>query len=305
MSPGEWLFVALVAAALGGAWYGLVLRPRRREARRAAWRTEGLAPEARKALFEDSPLLRRVPPGLRSRVEGHARVFLEEKRFVTGDNLAWDDRMGLIVAGHAGLLLAGREAPTYFPALESVLLVADVFEGRRTTELEGGAVLEEDEERVGESWQAGVVILSWPDVLEDEARPQEGFHVVLHELAHQLDDEDGLTTGAPRLPDPARGPAFAEALDETLTALRRPRRRSRSAALDEYAATDHVELFAVASEAFFCRPQRLRREHPRLYAALTDYYLVDPITWAPGAGDAGEPPLVGEPAAGAEPPVTH
>src|SRR5690606_21759999 len=55
LSPGEWLFVALVAAALGGAWYGLVLRPRRREARRAAWRTEGLAPEARKALFEDSP----------------------------------------------------------------------------------------------------------------------------------------------------------------------------------------------------------------------------------------------------------
>lgn len=292
---GDVVLVLTVLAALGGAWYALVLRPRLREARRAAWRSEGLAPAARAALFEESPLLRRVPAGLRSRIEGHARVLLEEKRFVTGDDLAWDDRMGLIVAGHAALLLAGREAPRYYPALESILIVADVFEGRRTTELDGGAVIEEEEERVGESWQAGMIILSWSDVLADEARPEEGFHVVLHELAHQLDDEFALTSGQPRLPDPALADAFAGALDETLAALRRPRRRSRSAALDDYAGTDTVELFAVGTEAFFCRPVRLRREHPRLYAALASFYGLDPVSWPawsgddPHAGDASNP----------------
>jgi Mlc titration factor MtfA (ptsG expression regulator) len=282
---GDVVLVLVALAALGGAWYALVLRPRRREARRAAWRSQGLATEARQAMFEGSPVLRRVPAGLRRRVEGHARVLLEEKRFVTGDDLAWEDRMGLIVAGHAALLLAGNETPSYFPRLESILLVADVFAGRRVTELDGGAVIEEEETRVGESWQAGMIILSWPDVLEDEAHPQDGFHVVLHEFSHQLDDEFALSSGAPRLRDARAAEAFAEALDETLAALRRPRRRSRSAALDEYAATDPVELFAVGSEAFFCRPVRLRREHPRLYAALSSFYGLDPVAWPANSGE--------------------
>ncbi len=282
---GDVVLVLVVLAALGGAWYALVLRPRRRESQRAVWRAQGLSAAARQAMFDGSPLLRRVPAGLRSRVEGHTRVLLEEKHFVTGDGLAWEDRMGLIVAGHAALLLTGREAPSYYPALKSILLVADVFEGRRVTELDGGAVIEEEETRVGESWQAGMIILSWPDVLEDEARPMDGFHVVLHEFAHQLDDEFALSSGSPGLPDPGAAEAFANTLDETLAALRRPRRRSRSAALDDYAATDAVELFAVGSEAFFCRPVRLRREHPRLYAALSSFYSLDPVAWPANAGE--------------------
>jgi hypothetical protein len=50
--------------------------------------------------------------------------------------------------------------------------------------------------------------------------------------------------------------------------------------MDSYGATNEAEFFAVATETFFCRPAALAIEHPRLYAALTDFYRIAPFDFA-------------------------
>ena len=51
--------------------------------------------------------------------------------------------------------------------------------------------------------------------------------------------------------------------------------------LDPYAATDHSEFFAVATETFFEKPNALRQKHPHLYTTLRNFYNQDPAAWSP------------------------
>jgi Mlc titration factor MtfA (ptsG expression regulator) len=50
----------------------------------------------------------------------------------------------------------------------------------------------------------------------------------------------------------------------------------RPSFLDQYGATNPAEFFAVATEAFFETPIKLRSSHPQLYAELKLYYQQDP-----------------------------
>ena len=50
--------------------------------------------------------------------------------------------------------------------------------------------------------------------------------------------------------------------------------------LDRYGATNPVEFFAVATEAFFERPRALRARHPELYAEFARFFRQDPIRYS-------------------------
>ena len=52
------------------------------------------------------------------------------------------------------------------------------------------------EERLGESWRTGQLVLSWDDVLHGAADVHDGHNVVFHEFAHKLDMLDGLADGS-------------------------------------------------------------------------------------------------------------
>ena len=49
----------------------------------------------------------------------------------------------------------------------------------------------------GEAWGRGPVILSWANVLDAGKRP--GHNVVIHEMAHKLDLQNGVANGFPPL----------------------------------------------------------------------------------------------------------
>ena len=86
-----------------------------------------------------------------------------------------------------------------------------------------------------------------------------------------LDFEDGGADGVPSfMPWGAVQPWVALMHRES-----RKVRKHRSL-LRDYAATNEAELFAVATEAFFEKPDQLRKRRPELYEALADYYNVDP-----------------------------
>ena len=48
--------------------------------------------------------------------------------------------------------------------------------------------------------------------------------------------------------------------------------------LREYGATNEAEFFAVATEAFFERPERMLELTPDLYKEMSRFYGVDPAS---------------------------
>lgn len=103
--------------------------------------------------------------------------------------------------------------------------------------------------------------------------------VVLHEFAHQLDQQDGSADGVPILESRSSYTTWARILGTEYERLQDLVKRHRKSLIDEYGATDPAEFFAVVTELFFKRPKRLQRDKPDLYDELKTYYKVDPAQW--------------------------
>jgi Mlc titration factor MtfA (ptsG expression regulator) len=143
----------------------------------------------------------------------------------------------------------------------------------------GGVLQEQRQALSGESWTQGQVILSWEHVLEGAALPDDGANVVLHEFAHQLDQQKGHANGAPPLRGAARYARWSQVLGAEFERLRAMAHEGLPTLLNPYGASDPAEFFAVATEAFFEQPAALAAEAPALYAELSAFYRVDPRAW--------------------------
>ena len=118
----------------------------------------------------------------------------------------------------------------------------------------------------------------WDDVLAGAADAHDGHNVVLHEFAHQLDQEDGAGDGAPVLPARSMYVAWARVLGHEFARLVRETQQHHRTLIDRYGATSPAEFFAVATEVFFEKPRQLRSKHPELYAQLRQFYQQDPAS---------------------------
>jgi len=215
-----------------------------------------------------------LPPVDRLELEGLVQVFLDEKRFEGAAGLEITDEIKVTIAAQACLLLLHRDTDIY-PELETVLVYPHAFV-TRATHREGPVVIEGPEARVGESWQRGLVIVAWDEILRDARGLRPAHSVVVHEFAHQLDAEDGDVTGAPKLGSRARYVEWAHVLGEEYRALGERLSHGRATDIDAYGATSPAEFFAVVSEQFFERPGALRKTHPTLYDELVSFYRLDP-----------------------------
>ena len=228
------------------------------------------------------PAYRRLPADLRAQLHGHIHVLLAEKHFEGCNGLEITDEVRVTIAGEAGLLLLNRET-NYYPDLVTVLVYPSIFYAD-VEDADGHIVSEYKEDRSGESWDLGVVILSWEDAVEHASTGRAGYNVVLHEFAHQLDMENGAMDGVPRIADRHERDAWRAAFAAAYDRFERAAYSNRRTLVDPYGAGDPAEFFAVVTESFFERPLALSREYPDLYAALSRYYHVDPAAWqAPGA----------------------
>ncbi|HET7585278.1 MAG TPA: M90 family metallopeptidase [Gemmatimonadaceae bacterium] len=227
-------------------------------------------------LIASVPLLRTLPQEDRRELAGHVRVFLDEKVFEGCGGLHLTDEMQRIIAAQACVLLLRRETD-YFPALRAILVYPSAYRAP-VSEERGGVVEEREESRLGESWERGVVVLAWDEIRADLVDPEVGHNLVLHEFAHQLDDEDGLADGTPTLSGRDAYRAWMDAFERAYTALRQ-RGADRDGVLDAYGAESPAEFFAVAVEAFFTNPQRMLERHAPLYDSLQAYFAQDPAHW--------------------------
>ena len=242
--------------------------------RREALREQPLSSEERALLDKNIPYLNSLSGEDRSELESLVRVFLAEKSFEGCGGLTLTDEIKLTIAGQACLLLLHRETDIY-PNVDSILVYPSAYRVP-TEQYDGLVVVQEDQTRLGESWQRGLVVLAWDHVLSGAAQPCDGQNVVLHEFAHQLDSEDGVMNGTPDLGARARFTSWAHVLGDEFAELSERLHAGRSSDIDPYGATNPAEFFAVLTEMFFEKPRALKRRHAELYAELAEFYKQDP-----------------------------
>jgi hypothetical protein len=236
-------------------------------------------------IVRNVPYVRALHTDERKHLEELIQIFIAEKNFEGCGGLAVDDAMKTIVAAEACVLLLGREKPSFFPSLNSVLLYPGAFyaaDGMAVGEHQW--IAEDSAEKLGESWHRGAIILSWEHVKREGNMLNDGLNVVLHEFAHQLDEERGFADGTPDLASQGlKYSEWSEVMSHEYSSFLRDLRRGRRNPIDEYAAKCPAEFFAVATETFFERPLQLRSRHPKLYDEFVLFYGVDPAAWREAA----------------------
>ncbi|YCM45284.1 M90 family metallopeptidase [Verrucomicrobiaceae bacterium 227] len=215
-----------------------------------------------------------MPEELKKRLEVLTLVLMAEKNFEACGGLEEVTReMKLVIMAQAAFLLLGRDHD-FFPKLRTVLVYPEAYRGRdRHGE-------EEDGGRLGESWGSGTVVLSWKSVQRGGENDEDGTNVVIHEFAHQLDQENQHADGLPELAGNQPIGRWASTFSEAYEAFCEDLEAGRRTVMDPYGATNPAEFFAVASETFFEKPKQLKREEAALYEQLQTYYGVDPSTWS-------------------------
>ena len=267
--------LAVLVLALAAAGLGLLVQPWWARRRHQQLRTLPFPRAWTRILQRRVPLVQRLPAPLRRRLLGLIQVFIADKPFIGCAGLHVDDEMRVTIAAMACLLLLGQDGDACYPRLRQVLVYPQAFVVPRRQLLPGGVVSQQPQALAGESWAQGQVILAWSEVLAGAADPADGRNVVLHEFAHQIDQDGGDADGRPWQRDEASRQRWAAVMDEGLARLR----DAPSDTLDAYGSTDPAEYFAVATEAFFERPQALLQAAPQLYEALSRLYRLDPRAW--------------------------
>ena len=270
------MLAIVVLAALYVGW--LLTAPRRARSRRERLRRRQFPEAWQRILRRRVKSYRRLPAQLQQQLKEHMQVFLAEKDFIGCDGLVVTDEMRVTIAALACLLILNRETD-YYPNLRQVLVYPGAFVVDMEESDEAGVVRNDSHVLSGESWSQSQVILSWEDVVEGAAVDDDGYNVVIHEFAHQLDQEAGYANGAPELATRGQYARWSRVLGEEYERLRSSVEAGEQSLLDDYGATDPAEFFAVLAEVFFEQPLPLREENPVLYDELSRFFSVDPANW--------------------------
>lgn len=217
------------------------------------------------------------PQELRQAHEDLVLAFVARKPFIGCAGLEVSDRMRVVIAGHACLLILARGMSAYSHVRE-ILVYPGQFVARRKNVGPGGVVHEHAQVLRGESSSLGQVVLSWADVI---APGEAGHNLVVHEFAHQLDQAKGAANGAPFTSAGAtQRERWARVMSDEFDRHQRQAAAGGPTLLSPYGATSAAEFFAVCSEVFFELPQPMQYLHPELYLELARYYRLDPASWS-------------------------
>ena len=230
-----------------------------------------------KIIRKNVPLYNRIPETLKKQLHGLINIFLAEKNFEGCGGLEITDEIKVTIATQACILLLNRKT-SYFRKLHTILVYPHTYIAK-TISSNDRIIIEGHDARLGESWQNGPVVLAWDSVTGGTSNIHDARNVVIHEFAHQLDQEDGSADGAPILEKRSRYITWAKVLSEEYETLQREKEKHIRSVLNKYGATNPAEFFAVATETFFEKPKQMKKKHQELYDELRNYYKLDPAKW--------------------------
>ncbi len=272
------LAIILICVIATGAIYWIASSNNRIKIRRQAIASMPFPTAWRKIIKHRVPYFRYLPDHLKLELKRHIKIFMSEKIFIGCDGLKVTDEMKVTIATQACLLLLNNPR-NYYPTLKQILIYPSAFKVSSEQSNELGLSWVQQRVLSGESWQDGKVILSWQDTLEGAQDPFDGNNVVIHEFAHQLDQQTGTANGAPELSSKLAYESWSSVLSKEFALLQAKKQQGESSLLSHYGATNPAEFFAVISEVFFEQPKALANEHPELYRELKGFYQIDPLTW--------------------------
>ncbi len=213
----------------------------------------------------------------RARLKQLTILFLAEKPINGAGNLHIDNGARLAIAIQACMLILNLDLDWYKTWTE-VILYPSGFVARHEEVDEAGVVHTVEEPMSGESWPNGTVVLSWTDV--QQAGKADGYNVVIHEFAHQIDMLNGDANGFPPLHKDMSREQWAAVFSKAYEHFCKHVDDWEDTVIDEYAAENPAEFFAVISEVFFETPLAVREEYPDVYAQLALFYRQDPVARA-------------------------
>jgi len=244
--------------------------------RRRRLTAEPFPPAWREYLQSNVGIIPRLSTAERDKLFDIAKVLVAEKNWEGCGGFVITDEVKVTIAAQAALLLLGIEHD-YFSRCLSILVYSDAYEA--PTDPHSFADNTGTDARLGEAWYRGPTVITWQTALEESRNWANGCNVVLHEFAHQLDFLDGVIDGTPVLRNLELGRRWHDVMTAEFKKLTSDSEQGRATVIDEYAATNPSEFFAVTTECFFTQPQRLHEKHPLLFDVLREYYGQDPRAW--------------------------
>lgn len=208
-------------------------------------------------------------PGERSRFEELIKLLLDQVYWEGRSDLEVTDEMRVSIAAQACRLTLHLPEDAY-RRVQTIY----VFPG--TYSAHGGDSGEGRSHRHGEAWLRGPVVFSWDAAQRGVQNEDDGRNVVYHEFAHKLDMLDGYADGVPPIQTSGAHRAWTEVLEVEYKALVQADERGKRTLLDKYGAINPAEFFAVSTELFFERPDRMKDRHAELYRSLAAFYRQDP-----------------------------
>lgn len=238
--------------------FGLFRSLRRRKFLRKEFPQEWIA-----VLRRCVPFFSELPPELRAKFLDRTKIFVWEIVWIEAGGMKITDEVRVVIAAAATRLALHLSDSVYNRLTEIVVYPSHYHHP------------DDDAVVFGEAHQWGTVVLSWDAVVGGLANPHDGHDTATHEFAHVLDRGNGQFNGTPELRAGADYRPWAMVLGHHFDRLRKNKRPERQV-LREYGATNEAEFFAVATEAFFEKPERMLEETPDLYEELSRFYGFDP-----------------------------
>ena len=224
--------------------------------------------------FAALPVLDGLSADERQHLRELAVLFLHRKTFDGVRGLEVTRRMQLIIALQACLPVLELGIGCY-AGWETVIVYPSGFAPEHVFTDEFGVEHRRRDELSGEAWARGPVLLSWDDT--EHAGELDGYNLVIHEFAHKLDMQNGRANGFPPLHRGMSSALWTRVFSEAFEDFVQRCERGEEIGIDDYAASNPAEFFAVLSEVFFERPDILADSYPAVYEQLCRYYRQNPL----------------------------
>lgn len=180
------------------------------------------------------------------------RYFLYSKNFIPRNKMKITPEMKVLISACAAQLTFGLP-DIKFSHFNNIIIFPRRFLNTITGHYHSGEVN-----------LHGAIMFSWEDILKGFSDSENGYNVVLHELAHVLKLENIIENDEFRF----LKEEYLHNYSHEARFLTDKINSGEVGFLRKYAGTNEDEFFAVAVESFFERPLKFRETLPELYMLL-------------------------------------
>lgn len=211
-----------------------------------------------------------------------SRIFIAEKYWEGCGGLKLSSAHQAVIAGQASLMTLAFPS-WFFDACRTLLVYPTAYVANGITHMVDGQIgIHGQQPRSGQTSYRGPVILNWSAVIEAGQSHNDGHSLTVHELAHQLDFDNGPSSdGVPPLPGNVDSDRWQAAFNDQLQELRERVHMGYDVLMNDYGLTSPSEFFAVGSELYFQLPHELGEYHSELFDLLLTFYQRDWREWLP------------------------